>query len=105
MRKNILAGLLMLIIAGCGETIYSGRITDKQFIPAHWAKESHYVYNFIKEEYEWEDEDVYYEDKYLIEICNYTESKNFLCKTLEVSPAQFSELEMGEWYIPVVESQ
>lgn len=52
-------------------------VTDKRFITAHWAKESNYVYNFLTEEYGREDE-----DQYLVEICNYTESK-----TLRTSPA------------------
>lgn len=106
MRKNILAGLLMLIIAGCGETIYSGRITEKKFIPEHWEKQTSYEYDMMEGEYNWVEKDVFVEDQYLIDICNYTaESKKFMSRIIPVSPAQFRELKVGEWYMPVVESQ
>lgn len=106
MRKNIIAGLLILIAAGCGETIYSGRITEKKFIQEHWETRLTYEYNPISEQFESETEEVFVEDQYLIEICNYTaEGRQFMTKRIEVSPAQFSVLKVGEWYMPVVEGQ
>jgi hypothetical protein len=109
MRWSIVLALVLVFtifaIHGCGPDIMSGRITEKKYVPAHWEEQDTYEYNFSTGEYEWGTEDVWVPDKWKINICNYTADKEFVCKDVLLSPAQFSAVKVGDWYSPKVEEE
>ena len=88
---------LLLFVVGCGPSITSGNIVDKDFYPEHTDEEM--TVTTIGEVTIYGTEDVYYPPKWTVTFENEEEGGGELVKrTIKISQSKYKKLNLGDWY-------
>jgi hypothetical protein len=94
LKKLLTALCLSCLIAGCGPTIKSGAVLDKQFVPAH--TETNLRYDAALQTTVTDIDDV--PDRWYLTIGKKCEDGEYRTRTVAVPQDQFDRTKNGDWY-------